>query len=187
MSAPPGIGHNSDHDPQGYAGRVHLWRKARAGLVSNRMPLEVIRLRMRRAEALGLDFRTYAAVRATTGRDVVALLFSSSALGMLRRAELDARAAAKLAAVAAGRGALVHAPVPVEAPAPLDWADRAPSFVDAPAAVAARLRAVLRDRGLSADAVLMVGATAVERAWTPAVRAAGWIDAERYFGGRGAG
>ena len=179
----PGIGHNSGRDPRGYAGRLHLWRRARAGLVSNRMPLEVVRLRMRRAEALGLDFGTYAAIRATTGRDVVALLFSSSALGMLRRAEMDARAAAKLARVEAQRGVLVHAPVAVAAPAPLDWADRAPAFTDAPAAVAARLRAVLRDRGLPADAVLMVGATAVEREWTPAARAAGWVDAERYFAG----
>ena len=179
----PGIGHNSRHDPAGYAGRLHLWRKARAGLVSNRMPLEVVRLRMRRAAALGLDFRTYAQVRAATGRDVVALLFSSSALGMLRRAEIDARAAAKLARVEAVLAAFVHAPLPVAAPAPLDWADRAPSFLDPPAATAARLREALAARRLPADAVLMVGATAVEREWCPAAGAAGWVDAGRYFEG----
>ena len=70
----PGIGHNSLMDLAGYTGRLHQWRRARAGLVSNRMPVEVIRARMRRAAALGLDFTTYAGVRATTGRDVVALL-----------------------------------------------------------------------------------------------------------------
>lgn len=181
MTRPPGIGHNSRHDPQGYAGRLHLWRRARKALIRDRVPVEVVRTRVRRAAALGLDFDTYAGIRAGTGRDVVALLFSSSALGMLRRAELDARAAAKLARVAAQRGALVHAPVPVAAPDPLDWAERAPSFTASPRAVRRSLSDTLRGRALPADAVLIVGATAVEREWVAAVRAAGWVHADRYF------
>ena len=176
-----GIGHNSRRDPSGYAGRLHLWRRARADLVSNRLPLEVIRTRMRRAEALGLDFQTYASLRATTGRDVVALLFSSSALGMLRAAQADADRLNRLRAVAAERGVAVHAPRAVAAPPPLDWAVRAPSFADRPAVVGRTLRAALAARRLPADAVLMVGATAVEREWCAAARAAGWIDADRYF------
>ena len=177
----PGIGHNSGFDPQGYAGRLHLWRRARKELVGARLPIEVVRTRVRRAEALGLDFVTYASVRAGTGRDVVALLFSSSAVGMLRRAELDARAAAKLARVRAERGVLVHAPAPVAAPGPIDWAERAPAFTDRWPAMRERVAAALRDHRLPADAVLMVGATAAEREWCAAVRAAGWVDAERYF------
>jgi len=176
-----GIGHNSNHDPAGYTGRLHQWRRARRALLSSRLPVEVIRSRVARAAALGLDFSTYASVRAATGRDVTALLFSSSALGMLRRAELDAAAAARLAQVEAVRGVLVHAPLPVAAPPPLDWADRAPAFTDSPSAASGRLRAVLRDRALPADAVLLIGATSVEREWCAAMRAAGWLDAERYF------
>ncbi|UWQ20064.1 hypothetical protein [Jannaschia sp. W003] len=177
----PGIGHNSNHDPNGYAGRLHQWRRARRALVSRALPVEVIRSRMRRADALGLDFRTYASVRASTGRDVVALLFSSSALGMLRRAELDARAARKLAGVSADCAVLVHAPVPVAAPAPLGWAERAPSFLVPPGAAARAVAAALRARKLPADAVLIVGATAAERAWCAGARAAGYVDAEGYF------
>ena len=177
----PGIGHNSGFDPNGYAGRLHLWRKARRALTGERVPIEVVRVRVRRARALGLDVQTYASIRAGTGRDVAALLFSSSALGMLRRAELDQAAKAKLAGVAAQRGVMVHAPVAVTVPEPLDWAARAPAFTDTWSATRGRLLDVLRNRGLPPDTVLMVGATAIEREWCAAVRAAGWIDADRYF------
>lgn len=176
-----GIGHNSGFDPNGYSGRLHQWRRARSALISNRLPIEVIRSRVRRAEALGLDFRTYASVRAATGRDVLALLFSSNALGMLRRAELDQTLAAKLARVDAQRGVLIHAPLPVTSDAPLDWAERAPAFAQSPAETRTMLTAALQARKLPGDSVLMVGATAVEREWCAAARAAGWLSAERYF------
>ncbi|MEM7490452.1 MAG: hypothetical protein AAF390_15135, partial [Pseudomonadota bacterium] len=97
----PGIGHNSRQDFDGYTGRLHQWRRARTALLGKALPLEVVRMRVRRAAALGLDYGTYASVRATTGRDIVALLFSSNALGMIRRAEMDAARAAKLARVEA--------------------------------------------------------------------------------------
>ena len=182
MSTAPGIGHNSGEDRQGYSGRLHQWRRARRALLGNALPVEVVRLRVRRAAALGLDYGTYAGVRAGTGRDIAALLFSSNALRMIRRAEIEGARAAKLAAVAAPRGALVHAPLPVVAPDPLDWAARAPSFADSPAALRAALRDVLRRHGLPADTVLMVGDTAFEASWCPAIRAAGYLPADRYFG-----
>jgi len=181
MTAPPGIGHNSGTDFDGYAGRLHQWRKARKDLIKGRMPLEVVRMRVRRAAALGLDYGTYASVRASTGRDIVALLFSSSALGMLRQAEMEALAAQKLERIAASRGALIHAPLPVTAVGPLDWAYRAPAFTDSWSAARERLIAVLKARHLPADGVLMIGATAVEREWCAAARAAGWVPSERYF------
>ena len=76
-----GIGHNSGQDAAGYTGRLHQWRAARRALLGNALPVEVVRLRVRRAAALGLDYGTYASVRAGTGRDIAALLFSSNALG----------------------------------------------------------------------------------------------------------
>lgn len=181
MTTTPGIGHNSGQDFNGYSGRLHQWRKARADLVPKTMPLEIVRMRVRRAAALGLDYGTYASVRAGTGRDIVALLFSSSALGMLRQAELEERAARKLADVAADRGALIHAPVPVCAAGPLDWAERAPAFTESWSNVSTGLRQILSSRKLPADGVLMIGATAVEREWCAAARAAGWLPADRYF------
>ena len=61
--------------------RHHCWTKARRELLPE-MPLEVVRYRMKRAAELGLDYRTYAGVRASTGRDIVAILFSIPALSL---------------------------------------------------------------------------------------------------------
>jgi hypothetical protein len=181
MTQTPGIGHNSGQDLRGYTGRLHQWRRARKALLGNALPVEVVRSRVRRAAALGLDYGTYASVRAGTGRDIVALLFSSNALGMIRRAEMEAERADKVARIAARRGVLVHAPLPALAVAPLDFADRAPGFHLAEGIMAERLRATLRAEGLPADAVLLVGETAFEASWCAAIRAAGHVPAARYF------
>ena len=168
----------------GYTGRLHQWRKARKALIPNTIPVEVVRMRVRRAAALGLDYGTYAGIRAGTGRDIAALLFSSNALRMIRQAELAERDAAKLAAVEAARGALMHRPLPETAPEPLDFAARAPLFTDNWTAMRARLRDVLRARGLPADSVLLIGDTAFEMSWCAALRAGGYLPADRYFGDR---
>ncbi|SFI96167.1 hypothetical protein [Jannaschia pohangensis] len=180
--AGPGIGHNSGQDFNGYTGRLHQWRRARKDLLGPTLPLPIIRMRIKRAAALGLDYGTYASVRATTGRDIVALLFSSNALGMIRAAEIEAARAAKLALVEAARGALMHAPLSPDAVAPLDWAARAPRFTDNWTEMRATLRRSVTDRGLPADAVLIVGETAFEASWCAALRAAGYISGDRYFG-----
>lgn len=180
MSA--GIGHNSGWDMRGYSGRLHQWRAARRSLLGNTLPVEVVRLRVRRAAALGLDYGTYASVRAGTGRDIAALLFSSNALGLIRQTEIDARRASKLAAVAAERGALMHPPLASEPVAPLNWAERAPSFADSWTEMRRGLREVLRRHALPADAVLLVGETAVEQEWCAAMRAGGYVAGTQYFG-----
>jgi hypothetical protein len=181
-SSTPGIGHNSGHDFNGYTSRLHQWRKARRDLIPNTMPVEVVRIRVRRAAAIGLSYRTYAGIRAGTGRDITALLFSSNALGMIRRAEMDADRAAKLTRVEALRGVLVHRPLVVEAEAPLDFADAAPLFTESWTTMRRRLRDLLRRRGLPADAVLMIGDTAFEASWCAALRAGGYLTADHYFG-----
>ena len=178
----PGIGHNSGQDFSGYSSRLHQWRKARRDLIAPAIPIEVIRMRVRRAAAIGLDYGTYASIRAGTGRDIAALLFSSNALGLIRRAELDAAMAARLERVAAERGVLVHRPLPPTAPPPLDFAAPAPLFTESWSAMRAQLREVLRAQKLPADAVLLVGETAFERSWCAALRAGGYLSAERYFG-----
>lgn len=182
MTWASGIGHNSGQDANGYTGRLHQWRAARRALLGPVLPVEVVRLRVRRAAALGLDYGTYASVRAGTGRDIAALLFSSNALGMIRRAEIDAARAARLARVEAARGVLVHAPLPAEPVAPLDWAEAAPSFADDWTSMRARLRATLKRHRLPADSVLIVGETAFERSWCAAMRAGGYVTGARYFG-----
>lgn len=178
----PGIGHNSGQDFNGYTGRLHQWRRARHDLLKGTMPIEVVRLRVRRAAQLGLDYSTYASVRAGTGRDILALLFSSNALRMIRTANMAQDRADKLAQVAAERGVLVHAPGSLDVAPPLDWAERAPTFCDNWTQTRASLVQTLRDHRLPADAVLLVGDTAFEASWCATARAAGYLSADRYFG-----
>jgi hypothetical protein len=177
-----GIGHNSRQDFHGYAGRLHQWRRARRALLGQALPVEVVRSRVRRAAALGLDYGTYAGVRAASGRDIVALLFSSNALGMLRRAEIDAARAAKLTRVEAALGAAIHEPMPVAAPTPVAWTLRAPSYTSSWSETGATLRAAMRAAHHPPDGVLIIGETAIEREWCAAARAAGYVPGERYFG-----
>lgn len=135
---------------------------------------------------LGLDYKTYASVRAATGHDVVAFLFSSNALRVtVARGVMPAERAEKLADVAAGRIALavgrVDARAMVEANAVLDRAFDAPAlwsgFGEAGRVIRASLERVPGDR------VVLVGDTEIERDWCASGRLAGYLTAERYFGG----
>lgn len=179
----PGIGHNGGPaDDAGRSWRRHCWTKARERLLPT-LPIEVVRLRVKRAADLGLDYRTYASVRAATGHDVVAFLFSSNALRVWPAApDLPADRAAKLGAlVAVGRVGLACGKLSPEVLArpPLDAAFAAPEAL----AGWASQRAALRDAlgRLPPDRVLLVGDHGLERDWCAAGRLAGYVPAERYF------
>ena len=107
-----GIGHNGGPSMEGgVSWRKHCWASARERLLPV-LPVEVVRLRVKRAKALGLDYKTYAGVRAATGHDVVAFLFSSNALRVsLVRPAMPEDRAAKLAVVQCGRLALAVQPL----------------------------------------------------------------------------
>ncbi len=181
------IGHNGGPSvAPGAAWRRTCWTAARAALLPT-LPIEVVRLRVRRAQTLGLEYKTYASVRAASGHDLVAFLFSSNAL---RVGPVDMRLplerALKLEAVTgAARVALAVVPVAVQAlvdanPASLDAAFRAPEALGRFAEVAAVLRAALGK--VPGDRVLLVGDMTLERDWVAAGRLAGYLAAERYFG-----
>ena len=106
------IGHNGGPSLEGgVSWRKHCWSSARERLLPT-LPIEVVRLRVKRAKALGLDYKTYAGVRAATGHDVVAFLFSSNALRVsLVRPAMPLERAVKLAEVQCGRLALAVAPL----------------------------------------------------------------------------
>ncbi|MDJ0628579.1 MAG: hypothetical protein QNJ44_10005 [Rhodobacter sp.] len=189
---PPGPGHNNGPTLEpGRGWRAHCWGKARRELLP-RLPVEVVRIRVKRAAEIGLDYRTYATVRASTGRDIVAFLFSTNALRLFREHQaLEAERAARLAAVTAcQRRALVISPLqpmPVLKAvtgahgAVLDAAHAAPCVH---AGWADTVRDLTAARGaVPADAVLLVGDTATEREWSAAGRLAGYLPAERFFGG----
>lgn len=182
-----GIGHNGGPAMEPGAGwRRHCWTRARRELLPA-MPLEVIGYRMKRARELGLDYRTYAGVRASTGRDIVAFLFSSNALSLHPGPTLGEREAAKLAQVeGAARLAAVYRPLDPATvlernPRALDHAETAPTVFDSWGETRARLLSLTRAARVPSDAVLVVGATGLERGWCGTARLAGFLPAQRFF------
>lgn len=185
------IGHNGGPTMEpGTSWRCHCWSRARRDLLPS-MPLEVIGHRMKRATELGLDYRTYAGVRATTGRDIVAFLFSSNALRLLRSEKIPEREATKLVGlVDARRLAAVHRPLDPNAvlrtnAGVIDLAAVAPDLRDSWSETRRRLLALARDARVPSDAVLVIGDTSLERDWCATARMAGYLPAERYFGATG--
>jgi hypothetical protein len=183
------LGHNRGPSMEdGTSWRRHCWARARADLLPV-LPIEVLRGRVRRARELGLEYKTYAGVRAATGHDVVAFLFSTNALRLLApHPVLPADRAAKLAAIAgADRIALAVAPltpgqVAQAAGGVIDLSEAAPGVFDGFAAVRAQLRGVIGLR--ASDTVLLVGDTGFEADWCGIGRLAGYVPAERYFAAR---
>jgi hypothetical protein len=179
------IGHNRGPTMEpGGAWRRYAWTRAREELLP-KMPIEVVRRRVRRARELGLDYKSYAGIRAATGRDVIALLFSDNALRLLRDGRLpDARAATLGALRETELLALVHPPH-----RPIAVAERNPLLSgvdDAPGAFAPwgdiRARVLGLKGRLPADGVVVIGETWAERDWCEAARLAGFLPADRYFG-----
>lgn len=179
-----GIGHNGGPDFEGLAWRTHCWQQARAKLLPV-LPVEVVRMRVERARALGLDYKTYAGVRATTGRDIIAFLFSSNALRPDHRLRMARSAAERLAQIQdAERLALAQGLSPEALlSANADLLERA-ALAPAPFAsfrtTAEGLRAVLGR--LAGDQVVLVASDAPwEREWLSAGKLAALIPAERFL------
>ncbi len=164
--------------------RKTSWTHARADLLPV-LPIEVVRLRVKRAKELGLPYKTYASVRASTGHDLIGFLFSSNALGLVREPRLDSDRGAKLArVVAARRVALVHRPLDpavVAAQIQIDSAHPAPRFHQSWAAMRDQLRDAICSEGQPANRFLLIGETAFEREWAVAVKAAGFLSGTEYF------
>ena len=176
-----GPGHNGGPPMGGVGWQRHCWHRARADLLP-RMPLEVVRRRMARAAELGLDYSTYAGIRASTGRDVVAVLFSTNALRMERSASPPPDRAEQLFAMrGCGRVVLAQLPHrPDEVAAALGLAAvRAPE----PLARWAEARAQILEaaRPHPADGVVLIGAAGFERVWAEAARLGAYVSDERFF------
>lgn len=180
-----GIGHNGGPELTGTGWRKHCWQAARAALLPT-LPIEVLRNRVKRAQELGLDYKTYAGVRAASGHDVVAFLFSSNALRVtVKTLALSEDRQARLRAMAnCGRLALSVAPLAPETliragAGLIDAAHPAPrpfgSFAEARAAI----RAARGDH--KADGVILVGAAPFEAEWCAAGNLAYYLPAERLF------
>ena len=149
------------------------------------LPLEVARRRVKRARELGIDYKSYAGIRAATGRDIVALIFSSNALRLAKETALiETARAEKLNQIkyvdSLGLIQPPFDPAEVQIQNPILVAtDRAPGLMD-------NWRDT-RDRILSlkgtipADGIVVIGDTALERDWSEAGRLAGFLPSARYF------
>lgn len=186
-----GIGHNGGPTLEpGHAWRRHCWQRAREALLP-KLPLEIVRLHVRRAAEIGLDYRTYAGVRATTGHDLVAFLFSTNALRLLREGDRMAPAEAARLAGVQRIGRLVAVQPPLD-PGPvlgvlahqgveIDAAARAPGLAETWGEMRARVLGLLSVTRAPADRVLLIGETALERDWVGAAGMAGFLAADRFF------
>ena len=191
MSA-PGPGHSGGPSLEsGRSWRAHCWRTARAALLPT-LPVEVVRLRVKRAAEIGLDYRTYAGVRASTGHDLVAFLFSTNALGLLREGDrMRAGDAAKLAGLRSIDRLVAAQPQldPLRVVAllegqgvPVAAAGRAPTLAETWRETRDRLLAVAALVRAPADRILVIGETTLEADWAATARMAGFLTASRYFG-----
>ncbi len=177
----PGIGHNSGRVAEpGQSWRRHVWTRARADLLP-KLPIEVVRIRVKRAAELGLPYRTYAGVRASTGHDLVGFLFSSNALRVLRDGQdMPSDHRFKLAALTdAQRVGLLHEGI--SRIAGLDACHPAPAPTLGWAAMRDHLKSIAAAQGKPADRFLMIGDTMLERDWAEAAQSAGYLPAAAYF------
>lgn len=182
-----GIGHNrgpSLEPGQGF--RRVAWTKAREALLPT-LPLEVVRLRLKRAERLGLPYKAYAQIRAVSGRDIVGFLFSDNALDMRGRGVIPAPERARLDGLEGEvrRLAAIHLrvdPAAVVRGGGVDGAGRAPGLDTSWREMRNGLRQIARDGAVPLDGLIVVTATALEKEWCGAGDFGGMIAREVMFG-----
>lgn len=175
------LGHNNGPTMEaGFAFRKHAWTKARKALIPT-LPIEILRTRVQRAKALGLPYKTYASVRASTGRDVVGFLFSNNALRVFHNVDpVPMDRADKLAQLEAMKTALAHAPLTLDH-LDLDATGTAPHFSATWSDMRRLVQNPIRAARLPCDGVLVVGDTVLEREWSDAGRLAGYISSSEFF------
>ena len=186
------IGHNKGPSmATGQAWRKLCWQKSRNAMMP-KLPLEVLRIRVARAKALGLDYTSYASIRAASGHDVIAFLFSSNALRAFAKSpEMPADRVEKLAGLQNSiQLAATLKPLSAEQfianlpqdPAPLfDQIFAAPSFNATWSQTRTTLLRGLRPEKLPSNMVVVIGDTPSERNWAEAANLAGYLNADRFF------
>lgn len=183
-----GIGHNRGPSMDaGVAFRTYQWKRARQKLVPNTIPLFIVKMRVKRAAELGMEYRTYARLRLAGGHDILGLLFSSNALRVIGPGAAmpgaEARALARVKA--AKKLTLVHAPqdpsAVLRANPVLDAAAAAPRFTDGWSDMRDRVAGFIRAQALPARQVLIIGDAPLEEEWMAAAGACGYLASRDYF------
>ena len=181
-----GIGHNSGRvNEPGKSWRKHVWTKARKDLMPT-LPIEVVRLRVRRAAELGLPYKTYAGIRASSGHDLIGFLFSNNALQVLREGQAmpNDRAEKLVGLVRAQCIGVAHKPVTRTHLGSLPGiaaAHTAPAFNASWADMRDQVQGIVAAQRQPSDRFVIIGDTAFEREWAEAARTAGYLRAEQFF------
>ncbi|MEM8658696.1 MAG: hypothetical protein AAF813_11450 [Pseudomonadota bacterium] len=188
----PGIGHNSR--TVGTSWRRYCWTRARSDLIGQRLPLEVLRRRVRRARELGLAYPQYASILLGSGRDILGFLYTCDAIGLRlrRRLELPEASRAALAGLV-GCERLIVAPreeptetfrLELQEVSGLEFAASAhpPDLTRGWAAARRSIRSVLEPIRLPTDSVVLVGTEAAHAHWAEAVNFARCLPPEAVFG-----
>ena len=142
---------------------------------------------LRRAAELGMSYAAYAKCRQATGHDILALLFSSNALRVIGPgAEMpDAEARALEQVRAAKKLTLVHRPAEpgavLQANPVLDAAGAAPRFTESWSQMRDRVQGFIREQGMPARQVLIIGDAPLEEDWSTAAQACGYLRSSEYF------
>lgn len=185
MSVPTaGIGHNSGRvDEPGKSWRTHVWTKARQQLMP-RLPIEIVRRRVARARELGLPYKTYAGLRASSGDDLIGFMFSSNALDVLRAKDsVPAIKAAKLNALTdtVTLGLAQTGVHPEQLRPAVQQAFTAPKPLAPWVQTRTDLRAIFAKTKRPASRFVLVCDAALEAEWAEAGRMAGTLPATQYF------
>ena len=186
----PGIGHNQGPPLDGAVSfRRFAWKKARKELLP-RLPLEVLKRRVHRAQQLGLAYPAYASILLGTGRDIVGFLFTCDALGMRlsKTVDLPEDVATKLRSLervdtmlAAEHDRSNVMPDLLSSEIVFASATHLPRPDAMPDDGRLAIRAALDPLKLPGDAVVMIGTQAHERDWADAAKLARFIPSETYF------
>ena len=189
-----GIGHNSTPSTKtGLGWQRHCWTKARKDLLGKAIPVEIVRMRIKRAHELGLAYPQYASIMLGTGRDIVGFLFTVDGLHLRLRKRLEMpdhvqdklqslRKCSLMAFAPSGenpdafrRELQQVAGTPFAAASPEPEGD-----INWPTARNA-IRAALDPLKLPSDAVVMIGTREAEKQWAAAGKIARFIPASAYY------
>lgn len=196
MNAAPGFGHSSG-PAEGASWRRYAWKRARKELQPARVPVEIVRIRVRRAQALGLAYPACASILLGSGSDIVGFRFTVDGLQLRLRRQLELpekigeqlreiRDCSRLAlcppeeeaeAFRAELEAISGARIDAAHPAPQRGATWGQARKAAQAAALAPL-------GLPVSGFVMIGARTDEALWAEAARLARFMPSDSYFGAR---
>ena len=189
-----GPGHNRGPALEPGAGfRRYAWKRARRDLLRNKVPIEIVRLRVRRARELGLSYPQYASVLMGSGRDITAFLFTVDGLSLRLRRELEMPPQVRDKLRGFGKCALSSFAPSGEDPedfrlelqevAGVAFATAAPTPEEQHGwdRVRQAVRCALDPLSLPGNAVVMIGVSGEQERWAAAGKLAKFLPAEAYF------